>query len=370
MAQTDYYNILGVSRDATPDDIKKAYRKLALKYHPDKTKGDKEAEIKFKQINEAYQILSDPAKRSQYDQFGSAGSTGFNGWTGNADFAEGFDMNDLGGFSDMFDVFFHGATGRRGGKQKNPASIKRGQDIEANLQVNFTEAAFGAKKQTSINRLILCEACQGSGASDGKFTQCSVCHGSGEVRKTQKTILGAFTQMYVCDECKGLGEKPSRECRECRGEGRKMKTELIDIEIPAGIDSGQTIKLARLGEAGWRGGVAGDLYVMIRVLPHKEFQREGWDLYRAEAINYPIAALGGEIVVPTLTGNLNLTIPAGTKSGDIFRLRSQGIQHLGKITRGDMFVTIAIAIPQKLTLTEKKLLEELRDEFSRHNRVN
>lgn len=367
MAQTDYYNILGVNREATLDDIKKAYRKLALKYHPDKTKGDAAAEIKFKQINEAYQILSDPAKRTQYDQFGTAESAGFNGWTGNANFTQGFDFSDANGFGDIFDIFFNGSTGRRGGKRKSPDAIKRGQDIETNLQISFTEAAFGAKKQMSVNRPTICEICQGSGSADGKFSQCAVCHGSGEVKKTQKTILGSFAQMYVCDTCKGIGEKPAKECRGCRGEGRKVKTELINIDIPAGIDSGQTIKLAGLGEAGWRGGVAGDLYVAIQVLPSKDFQREGWDLYRKETINYPIAVLGGEIVVPTLTGKLNLTIPAGTKSGDVFRLRSQGIQHLGKITKGDLFVTITIAIPQKLTLTEKKLLEQLRDEFLRHN---
>ena len=361
MANPNYYEILGINREADPEDIKRAYRKLALKYHPDKTKGDPAAEVKFKQINEAYQVLSDPAKRQQYDQFGSTGSGGFNGNWQTADFAQGFDFGDLGGFGDMFDTFFTGRQRRR----KSPDSIKRGKDIEVNLQITFEEAVFGAVKKMSVNRPIACPACQGTGAIDGKMVHCSTCKGTGELKKAQRTILGAFTQVYVCDDCKGLGEKPAKACRECRGEGRKIKTELVEVTIPAGIDSGQTIKLTRMGEAGWRGGVAGDLYINVHVLPHKEFQREGVDIYRTESIAYPLAVLGGELKIKSLDGWLNLTIPAGTKSGEVFRLKGKGIKQLERTTHGDLLVRVEIAIPERLTLKQRRLLEELRDELTK-----
>ncbi|MFH0912446.1 MAG: molecular chaperone DnaJ [Patescibacteria group bacterium] len=368
----DYYSILGLKRDATQEEIKKAYRKLALKYHPDKANGDKASETKFKQINEAYQILSDPAKRQRYDQFGAAGDNGFSGWQGQgagfSDFAQGFDLSNFGGgFGDIFDTFFGASAGRRGGGRRSSESIKRGNDIEANLQITFDEAALGAIKRVSVHRLIPCTACQGQGAVDGKFIQCARCHGTGEVKKMQKTILGSFTQAYICDECKGLGDKPARICRECRGEGRKTKTEMIEVTIPAGIDSGQTIKMVELGEAGWRGGKTGDLYIVVHVLPSKEFRRSGFDLYRTENISYPVAALGGEIKIKSLTGWLNLKIPSGTKSGEIFRLKGQGIQQLNKDMRGDLLVQVEITVPQRLTLTQKRLLEELRDELSSNN---
>ncbi len=358
MPPEDYYNVLGVSRDATPEEIKKAYRKLALKYHPDKTKGDKEAEVQFKKINEAYQVLSDPVKRRQYDQFGTASAGGgYAGWQG-ADFT-GFDFGDLGGFGDVFDTFFGGRQRRH----KSPESIKRGDDIEANLQITFAEAVFGATKKISIHRLVACGACRGTGSVDGKFVQCSVCKGAGEVKKTQKTILGAFTQVYACDECKGLGEKPAKMCRECHGEGRKTKTEMVEVSIPAGIDSGQTIKLAGLGESGWRGGRSGDLYITVHVLPDKEFKREGFDVYRSEIITYPVAVLGGEVRVRALDGWLNLAVPPGTKSGEVFRLRGKGIKQLDKVGYGDLLVKVEIAVPEHLTLKQRRLLEELRDEF-------
>lgn len=361
MANQDYYDILGASREATPDDIKRAYRKLALKYHPDKTKGDAEAETKFKQINEAYQVLSDPAKRRQYDQFGAtAGGSGFSGWSGSGDFARDFDFGDLGGFGDIFDTFFGGRQARR----KSPERIKRGADIETNLQITFTEAVFGAEKKVSIHRSISCENCGGTGSADGKLVQCNVCKGTGELKKAQRTILGSFTQMYVCDGCKGLGEKPARECRQCRGEGRKTKSEMVEVKIPAGIDSGQTIKLSKLGEAGWRGGQPGDLYITVHVLASRDFQRDGWDVYRTEPIIYPVAVLGGEIKVKSLDGWLNLNIPVGTKSGEAFRLKGKGIKHLDKTAYGDLLIKVEIAIPEHLTLRQKRLLEELRDELN------
>ncbi|MBU1092718.1 molecular chaperone DnaJ [Patescibacteria group bacterium] len=364
MAQEDYYQILGLKRDADPEEIKKAYRKLALQYHPDKNKGDKEAEEKFKKVNQAYQILSDPAKRQQYDQFGSAGPTGsgFSGWS-NADFAQGFDINDLGGFGDIFDNFFSGATGGRRSRRQDPESLKRGADIEANIQITFEEAVFGATKKNSINRLVVCENCSGSGSTDNQTIKCDVCGGSGEVAKNQRTILGTFVQKTLCQECRGSGQKPAKVCRSCHGEGRKTKTDMVDIEIPAGINNGQTIKLTGYGEAGWRGGKAGDLYVNIHILPSKDFERDGDDLFRAEEISYSVAVLGGEVKIKSLEGNLTLKIPAGTKSGEIFRLKNKGVKHWDRAGSGDLLVRMDISIPQKLTLRQRRLLEELQDEL-------
>lgn len=364
MAQEDYYKILELNREATPDEIKKAYRKLALKYHPDKTKGDKAAEEKFKQINQAYQILSDPAKKQQYDQFGSAGQTGggFSGWS-QADFTQGFDINDLGGFGDIFDTFFSGATGGRRSRKQDPETLKRGSDIEANIQITFEEAVFGATKKISINRPVVCDNCHGSGGMDNSTIKCDVCGGSGEVTKNQRTILGNFVQKSICAECRGSGQKPARICRSCHGEGRKTKTEMIDIEIPVGINNGQTIKITGGGEVGWRGGRAGDLYVNIHVLPSKDFERDGDDLFRIEQISYPIAVLGGEVKIKTLEGNLTLKIPTGTKSGEIFRLKNKGVKHWDRAGAGDLLVRMDIAIPQRLTLKQRRLLEELQDEL-------
>lgn len=364
MAQEDYYKILELSRDASPDEIKKAYRKLALKYHPDKNKGDKTAEEKFKQINQAYQVLSDPAKRQQYDQFGSTGpaGSGFSGWS-QADFSQGFDMNDLGGFGDIFDTFFSGATGGRRSRRQDPESLKQGSDIEANIQITFEEAVFGATKKISINRQMVCESCGGSGGTDNKTVKCDTCGGSGEIAKNQRTILGTFVQKTICPECRGSGQKPAKICRSCHGEGRKTKTEMIDIEIPIGINNGQTIKLSGLGEAGWRGGKPGDLYVNIHVLPSKDFERDGDNIFRVEQISYPIAVLGGEVKIKSLEGSLTLKIPAGTKSGEVFRLKNQGVKHWDRAGSGDLLVRADIVIPQKLTLKQRRLLEELRDEL-------
>jgi len=368
MATEDYYTILGINREAIPDDIKKAYRKLALKYHPDKTKGDKEAEAKFKQINEAYQILSDPTRRRQYDQFGTADSSGFqSGWQGGdfSGFSRNFDFGDLGGFGDIFDTFFGGAAGGRGSrKSTNPESIKHGKDVEANLQISFTDAVFGTSKRVSINRSVVCEDCAGKGSADSKLVQCSVCRGSGQVKKIQKTIIGSFAQTYICEECRGLGEKPNKLCRQCHGEGRKSKSTMVDVEIPAGIDNGQTIKLSGLGEAGWRGGQLGDLYITVHILPSRDFQREGFDLYSAIEISYPIAVLGGEISIKSLTGKLTLKIPAGTKSGEVFRLKGKGVKYLNKSNYGDLLIKVEITVPSRLTLKQKRLLEELNDEFT------
>lgn len=359
----NYYEILGVSKNASAEEIKQAYRKLALKYHPDKTKNDPEGEKKFKEINEAYQVLGNEAKKQQYDQFGEtfagAARGGFSGFRPE-DFSRFTqDFGDMPGFEDIFEAFFGG--GRR--RQHRPEQANRGKDIEGHLQITFAEAAHGAKKKMGINRTILCGTCNGSGAIDGKFVSCDKCGGQGEIRVNRRTILGTFAQAQLCDACRGTGKKPARICRTCHGEGRINRSETLDIDIPAGIDSGQTIKLTGMGEAGWRGGKPGDLYIVIIVLPDPRFERQGADLYRVEELSYPVAVLGGEIKVEALDEKLNLKIPAGTKSGEVFRLRGKGFPLLDQGGSGDLFIKVEIQIPKRLTLKQKRLLEELKDEL-------
>src|SRR3989344_1089086 len=288
----DYYQILGINKGATAEEIKQAYRKLALKYHPDKTKGDAEGEKKFKEINEAYQVLGNESKRRQYDQYGQAfdGSTrgGFSGFRPE-DFSRFTqDFGDMAGFEDIFDAFFGGGGRRR----RNPEQAHRGSDIEGHLQVTFAEAAKGVKKKMGINCSRICEVCHGSGAADGKLATCDKCGGHGELRVNRRTILGTFAQVQMCDTCGGTGKKPAKACRTCRGDGKVTKSETIEVDIPAGIDSNQTIKLSGQGEVGWRGGRSGDLYIVVTVLSDSRFERRGADLYRTEGLSYPIAVLG------------------------------------------------------------------------------
>ncbi|OGB74332.1 molecular chaperone DnaJ [candidate division Kazan bacterium RBG_13_50_9] len=364
MMSKDYYKILGVSRGASPDEIKQAYRRLALRYHPDKTKGDKEGEQKFKEVNEAYRVLSDPARRKQYDQFGQtfegAAGGGFAGFRPE-DFARFTqDFGDLGGFEDLFDAFF---GGMRGGRRRSAEDVQRGRDIEINLQITFDEAAFGTTKRISVPRAVACEYCKGTGASDGELVSCDKCGGRGEIRVSQRTILGTFAQVQLCNVCKGTGKKPARPCRHCRGEGRHSLTEKVEVKIPAGVGSGQTIKLSGGGEAGFRGSRAGDLYVVIQVLESPDFKRKGADLYRQETLSYPVAVLGGEIKVKALEGVLKLKVPSGTKSGEVFRLAGKGLPRLDRSGNGDLFIEVEIDVPRRLTLKQKRLLEELKSEL-------
>lgn len=352
----DYYKILGIDRSADQEEIKKAYRKLALKYHPDKTKGDKEGEKKFKDINEAYQILSNSTKRQQYDQFGQnfegMGSSGFSGFRPE-------DFSDLGGFGDIFETFFSGGRSRK----RSPESISRGKDLEVNLQITFEEAVFGIDKKVRVSRAVTCEFCKGTGDSDGNLVTCDKCKGTGEIRVTRRTILGVISQAHICDECRGLGKKPSKICRRCGGDGRRNVTETIEVKIPAGIDNGQTIKLAGMGEAGFRGGESGDLYVVIHVLTSPSFERRESDLYTTESVSYPMAVLGGEIKVKSLNESLKLKIPAGTKSGEVFRLKNKGVVRLDNSGHGDLFVKVEIDIPKRISLRQRKILEDLQDEL-------
>jgi len=360
----DYYKILGVDKTATADEIKKAYRNLAHKYHPDKG-GDAE---KFKQINEAYQVLSDRQKRSQYDQFGSTfepGQSGFGGFGANmgqdgwfwgrpgADFDVQFgDLSDI-----MEEMFSFGQPRRR-------HESKRGKDIRLDTEITLEETFGGVEKEFVISKNEVCPRCSGSGAEPGtKIKECFSCRGTGQVQQIKKTFLGSFTQYAVCPECGGEGHRPEKPCNVCRGEGRVKNEERIKMAIPAGVDNNQVIKLEHKGEAGRRGARPGDLYVRIFVKAHPVFERKGDDLYVLKDINLSQAALGGEVEVPTIEGKtILLKIPAGTESGKIFRVSGKGITRFNGFGRGNMYVQVNITIPKKLSKKQKELLEKLKEE--------
>jgi len=370
----DYYKILGVEKNASLDEIKKAYRRLALEYHPDKNAGNPEAEKKFKQINEAYQTLSDEKKRAQYDQFGhaayqqyqsqggGAGSPWGYGWPGGGEEGIHVDLGDI-GMGDIFDMFFGTSVGRRAKKKK-----RMGHDLETVIKLTFEEAAFGCEKKLSLHRLSVCDRCSGNGAEPGTpIETCKNCGGDGEIRHVQQTIFGSFVQRATCPECLGEGKAPRNPCRACDGKGRVKKNETINIKIPAGIADGQTIRLAGYGDVGELGSAAGDLYVNLDVQPHKIFSRDGFNVSMDQQIPYTTAALGGTVKVETLDGQVTLKIPPGTPSGRIFRLSGKGIPFLGKNGRGDQFVKVIISPPEKLSREERAILEQLREVENRRN---
>ncbi len=361
----DYYQILGVSKSATQDEIKKAFRKLAHEHHPDKHGG---SEAKFKEINEAYQVLSNPDKRKQYDQFGTAfetagGPGGFN-WS---DFARqsgfgGFqteninfeDLGDIfGGFGDMFGFSGGGGRRRRGGP-------RGGADLQIETMIDFEEAVFGAVKTLRLEKNIICAVCNGSGAEPGsKLTTCSTCGGSGQVAQMQRTFLGNIQSITVCPNCTGSGKKTEKICKHCHGRGIEKGVRNLEFKIPAGINSGQQIRLAGEGEPGEKSARAGDLLIFIRVRPHKSFQRDSFNLYTDKEISLPLAALGGKVVIKTLDGEVNLKIPAGTQSGTVFKIAGRGVPHLRSTKRGDILVKIQVKIPSRLSRKEKELLKEI-----------
>lgn len=360
----DYYDILGISRSASDDEIKKAYRKLAHQHHPDKKGGD---EAKFKEINEAYQVLSDKAKRSQYDQFGQAFSgaqgggfggqsgQGFGGFNfGNFDFSNA-SSGGFGPFEDIFSDFFGGSRG-------DGHARERGQDIHVDVEIDFLEMAIGAEKTVHLRKRTVCNACHGTGGEVGtKEETCSVCKGSGQVRKTQRTFLGSFTQVAVCDACRGKGKVYAHRCKKCGGDGRVKEEESISISLPAGIDEGQTLSLSGKGEAGGYGAPSGNLYVTVHVRPHKNFTRKGQNILSEEHISFAQAALGDSIQVKTLSGLVTMKIPSGTQSKEIFRIKEAGFPSLEGKSKGHHFVTIVVDIPKHLSWKQKKLVEELRE---------
>ncbi|MEK7544812.1 MAG: molecular chaperone DnaJ [Patescibacteria group bacterium] len=360
----DFYRVLGVSKAASEQELKKAYRKLALESHPDKHKGDKAAEKRFQEVNEAYQTLSDPKKRAMYDQYGSVPpSGGFGG--GGADFGQDFDFSQFGGgFGDIFESFFGGgfnsggATGRR--KKKGP---RRGEDVEVSLRISFEEAAFGMEKDLILEAMQGCEHCTSTGAEPGStVVDCKTCQGAGEIRGVRQTMLGQMMTSRVCETCQGEGRYPEKKCSKCHGAGRIRRRTEITLKIPAGIHDGATLRMSGKGEAGVFGGEAGDLFLHIAVAAHKKFMREGSDVHSEEHIHVLQAILGDTIPVETLHGRVDLKVPAGTPYGRVFRLKDSGIQNLGRSSRGDHFVKILISIPEKLSKKEEEFYQSLAQE--------
>lgn len=350
MAKQDYYDLLGVSRTADAEEIKKAYRKKALKYHPDRNPGDQEAEHKFKEASEAYAVLSDQQKRAQYDQFGHVGdAVGGEGMGG-------FDFGNFGGFGDVFgDIvseFFGGTSGRGGGVR---SGAQRGSDLQYNMEVTFEQAAFGHTTEINIPRLESCDQCGGIGAKSSKDVEvCSICQGSGQQRIQQ----GIFSVATTCSRCHGAGRIIRVPCPTCRGAGRMRKQHRLKVNIPAGVDTGARLKLTREGEDGANGGPPGDMYIAIAVKPHQFFQRENDDILCEVPISFTQAALGAEIIVPTLDGKVELKVPSGTQGGRNFRLRNRGIARLRGGGRGDQYVRVIVEIPAKLSSKQKELLRE------------
>ena len=351
----DYYETLGVAKNATSDEIKSAYRKMAKKYHPDLHKDDENAAKKFQEINEAYQVLSDDQKRSQYDQFGHDAYTrsaqtggqpggGFGGF-------EGF--GGFGGFDDILNSFFGGGSSQR---RNGP---RRGADIEVNVTISFEEAAFGVKRDITVTRKEQCEVCGGSGAKPGTTVKtCPRCGGSGQIRQQQQTLFGMSVVNVPCPDCRGEGKIIETPCEHCRGVGLVNKTRTISINIPAGIDNDQVMTLSGQGDMGYKGGPAGNVLVYIRVKPHKTFVREGVNLRMDMNISFAQAALGDEIEIPTLSGNVKYNLPAGTQTGTTFRLRDKGIKYLRQDKYGDLYVKVNIEVPRKLTDRQRELLIE------------
>jgi len=356
LAKRDYYEVLGVSKSSSADEIKRAYRKLAIKYHPDKNQGDTVAEEKFKEGTEAYEVLSDPKKKQIYDQYGFAGVEGMNGGQGH-DYSSVYrDFEDIfGDFGGIFDSFFGGGGGgRRGGRSAKP----RGSDLRYNLNIPFTDAVFGTKVQISYNRNVECSSCKGTGAeSGGGKKMCSTCGGSGQVRRSS----GFFSIASACPTCNGDGYVIDNPCKSCRGTGLSQKSQKIKVTIPAGIESGKRINIPGQGNASPNGGITGDLYVYITVSPHKYFERDGADVYCVIPVSMTQAALGADLMVTTLDGKTaKLKIPAGTQNAKVLRLRGEGIPHLHNSgRRGDMYIKIRVTIPTRLSSKAKALLKEL-----------
>ena len=358
----DYYEVLGINKGASDDEIKKAYRTAAKKHHPDMNPGDKTAEAKFKEVNEAYEVLSDSQKKVRYDQYGHAGvDPNFGG--GGSGFS-GFDFSDMGDLGDIFGSFFGGGFGGRNG---NPNSPKRGSDASARAAISFEEAAKGCKKEIEITRIETCPDCGGSGAKQGADVQtCPDCQGRGQVNVNQRTAFGVVQTHRTCPKCSGSGKIIGTPCPKCSN-GKIRKTAKVEINIPAGIDDRQVLNVRGQGNAGTNGGPAGDLQIEVSVRPHPLFERDGFDVWCDVPLTYAQAALGTEITVPTLDGKVKHKIHEGTQPGDVFKFKGKGIQRLNGFGRGDHFVRVSIEVPKNLNDKQKKLLKELETELSEKN---
>ena len=351
----DYYEVLGVKKDATADEIKKAYRKLTKENHPDLHPGDKACEERFKEANEAYEILSDEEKRKKYDQYGHAafdpnagfGAGGFDGFDG---------FGGFGGFGDIFSDIFGGFGGST---RSNPNAPRRGESVRATVNISFEEAAFGCKKEVTVAKVEACTDCKGTGCAPGTTPEiCPDCKGTGSVTVNQRTPFGMMQSSTQCSKCRGTGKIIHQPCKTCRGMGAVRRQHKVEVNIPAGIDDGQTISKPGGGNAGTNGGPAGDLLVSVIVRPHARFERDGTSVLLDQEISYAQAVLGAEVEVPTLDGKVKLTIPEGTQPGAVFRLRGKGIPYLRGSGRGDQFVTVSIKVPKNLTGSQKELLRQ------------
>ena len=356
----DYYEVLGVDKSAGEEEIKHAYRKLAKKYHPDLNPGDKDAEAKFKEVNEAYSILSDPEKKAKYDQFGHAGvDPNFGAGAGGYGAGGGFDFD----LSDLFGSFFGGFAGaRRNGPQ-------RGRDVEAAIALTFEEAIFGCEKSVDIGRIEPCGDCKGSGAAPGTQPEtCSVCHGTGRVIRQQRSVFGMTQVQSACDACRGTGKVIKTPCRTCGGKGKVRRQRRITFKVPAGIDDGQVITLAGEGDAGVNGGGPGSLNIIIRVKPHPVFKRDGSDLHIEVPVTFAQAALGAELTVPVPSGHVKYSIPEGTQNGDVFRLRGKGVRKRGSASAtGDEYVHIKVVVPKNLNRKQKELVRQMAEGIGDEN---
>ncbi len=356
----DFYEVLGVQKTATDAEIKKAYFKLAKQYHPDANPGDKEAERKFKEINEAYSILSDKEKREAYDQYGHAGVDP------NGMGAGGFDASGMGfDMSDIFSSFFGGGFG---GSTRSRTAATRGADIGMGISITFEEAAFGCRKQVTFNRVEKCSSCGGSGAKAGSSPEtCRTCHGTGTVKMTQRTMLGMMQTTRQCSDCHGTGKIIKDPCPDCKGEGTVRRKKTLEFNIPAGIDDGERISLRGQGNAGTNGGAAGDLIVEVTVKPHSFFVRRDYDIYCEMPLTFAEAALGAKVKVPTLEGSSEFSIPEGTQSGAVFSLRGKGIKYVNSDKRGDLYVTVNVEVPKSLNSKQKEALQKFEDLCSGKN---
>ena len=360
----DYYEVLGVDKSASEDEIKRAYKKMARKYHPDLNPDNKEAEEKFKEVNEANEVLSNPEKKAKYDQFGFAGvdpnyGAGQGGYGGTG----GFDFGDLG---DIFGSFFGGGFG--GGGRRNPNAPQRGESIRASLSVEFTEAAFGCEKSITIDRSEQCPTCKGKGCAPGTTPEvCTQCHGTGTVTQAQRTPFGMMQSQTVCPKCRGKGQIIHQPCPDCRGAGAVRKRRTIQVNIPAGIDNGQTISLRGQGHSGKNGGPAGDLLITVMVRPHEIFRRDGTAVFCEAPITFTQAVLGGTLEIPTIDGKVKYDIPEGTQTGTVFRLRGKGIPVLNGRGRGDQYVTVNIETPRNLNREQKEALKKFSESLGEGN---
>ena len=359
----DFYEVMGVPKNASEDEIKKAYRKLAKKYHPDLNPGDKEAEAKFKEVNEAYEVLSDRDKRARYDQFGHAGvdpNYGAGAAGGGSPFGQDIDLGDI------FSSFFGGGFG--GGRRQNPNAPRRGADTEAVLTISFEEAAKGCTKKVTYQNIDTCKECGGSGAQKGTAPKtCPTCNGTGQVHINQRTPFGVMQTSRTCDRCGGSGRIIDNPCRACSGNGRVRASKTVEVTIPAGINDDQVLNVPRHGNAGINGGPAGDLHVYISVRPHTIFERRGDDIWCEMPLTFTQAALGAEVTVPTLDGKVAYTVHEGTQPGDVFKLKGKGVPHLNGRGRGDQFVKVTIEVPKNLSSRQKEILREFDQQAEEKN---